>query len=384
MRRTATTTHLDPALPGLTVLMDDERLRTWLAERSETLLSRGPLRYKPQTTAVVAVRLESGPAFLYAAADHARPKLEKTIEKAPSATRAVLDEGADLLLAGMAADRDLPAARDLVGSAARVTQTTADDLEVSLLVHNPQRRVVARATGGGIDAIVRGYRPARLDDALRRHRVATSGPVTTAGVIGADTRRAMIALDHLPGETLDRSPAATQSDLWRQVGVTLATLHARPPADPDALARAADRADPADTVDLLSHVLPQTAVRWREVLRRLDDQRQSTEPAFCHGDFSADQVVRSDAGDLAFIDWDRAGWAHPGVDLAGLPAAGLPDVHFAAVLEGYTELRAVPADLRAWVAEARLLRAAGPFRTVSPTWADDIEAELTAIEAMLT
>ena len=103
----------DPGLPGLGLLLADEPLRAWLAERGEVLHRRCYLRYKPKTSCVVGVRLASGPAFLLAVSSSAQPKLDKYLSEAGPRDVLGTDPGRRLLLAPFTADRDLPALADL-------------------------------------------------------------------------------------------------------------------------------------------------------------------------------------------------------------------------------------------------------------------------------
>lgn len=407
----ATASTLDVAVPAVDLVLDVERLRVWLESHGEVLVRRPYLRYKPRTSCVAAVELASGPAFLYGVAEPAQPKLEKLVAKAPPGSVRAVDHDRRLVLAGLDADRDLPAvgnlpravaALDLDPTPARSSrQSRLAGLEV--LVHKPQRRLVAllpgaRAVPGRPAAdgavVLRAYRSRRLEPAVARHLSAgrVEG-VRTAEVLAASSRHGLLALAHLPGEPLDGLVAAGSAtpELLRATGAALARLHAplsgtshRGLASAPGLGRTTIGVGARETAALVSWLCPSLADRLASLLRELAATCPSrNQPVFCHGDFSTDQVIVDDHGRPGLIDWDRAGVGDPAGDLASLRAVGLTDDHFASVLEGYGRLRLPPRHLDWHLAQAQLTRAADPFRVGAQAWRTDIEDHVTAVETDL-
>jgi aminoglycoside phosphotransferase (APT) family kinase protein len=399
---------LDHAVPSLDLVLDADRLGRWLASRGEVLLDRPYLRYKPGTSCVVALRLESGRAFLYGVSEPARPKLDKLVALAqPGSIRAV-DHRLRLVLAAVAADRDLPALRDLPRAIARMGlnrsegEPGSESSRPTVLVHKPQRRLVG-LLGASPDTdperwgniVLRAYRRGHSDRAAERHRAAGRvDGVRTARILATSSRDALLALEHLPGQTLDAllATGAAGPDLLRATGRALAQVHAAP------VDRVADRwpesttatrttvsAAAQETAALVGRLCPGLAGRLAAVLAELASSAPiGNEPVLCHGDFSADQVVVDGHRRPALIDWDRARVADPASDLASARAAGLSADQMAEVLEGYRRLRPVPRHLDWHLAQGHLMRVADPFRSAQEAWRDQIEANLCAAEATVS
>jgi aminoglycoside phosphotransferase (APT) family kinase protein len=120
------------------------------------------------------------------------------------------------------------------------------------------------------------------------------------------------------------------------------------------------------------------------VVQRLAATAPAGNPkVLCHGDFSTDQVVVDSHGEPGLIDWDRAGVGDPATDLAGVEAAGLVGAQLTDLLEGYRRLRPVPDHLDWHLAQARLMRAADPFRSGAPAWPDLVAANVAMVEQTL-
>jgi len=399
---------LDHAVPSLDLVLDADRLGRWLESRGEVLVDRPYLRYKPGTSCVAALRLRSGRAFLYGVSEPARPKLDKLVTLAPPGSIRAVDPRLRVMLATIAADRDLPALRDLPQAIARMGLNRSDDepgpghSEPTVLVHKPQRRLVGLLCAspdadperwGNI--VLRAYRRGQSDRAAERHRAAGRiDGVRTARILATSSRDALLALEHLPGHTLDALLAAGGAgpQVLRATGRALAQVHAGPvdrPVDrgPDATTgtRTTVSAAARETAALVGQLCPALAGRLAVVLAELTATAPvRNEPVLCHGDFSADQVVVDDHGRPALIDWDRARVGDPATDLAGLRAAGLGLDQLADVLEGYDRLRPVPRHLDWHVAEAQLMRVADPFRAGTPAWRDRVEANIDAVEAAIS
>ena len=371
----------DPAVPGLELLLSDDPLRHWLAERGEVLLRRNYLRYKPGTSCVAGVRLASGPAFLLAVSAAAAPKLDKSIVKAPGDVLAH-DRERLLLLASFTGDRDLPALADLEYLVGRLLPD-AERPVLETLVHKPQRRWVGLARTGGDrpPVVVRAYQRGRVTHPLVRLRLAQQfrGLVRVPRLVARSTRSALMVAEFLPGPPLAGQQAGELLAAATAAGEVLARVHNHAVgAIPPALV-----ADPGETATLVAALAPSLAGRVAELTRLL---RVATPAAartgMCHGDFSLDQVVGGEQG-LGLIDWDRAGRGHQAADLGSAIAAGLPEDAAAALLEGYRRVRTVPPDLAWHLARARFQRLAEPFRLASPRWPEELQHRVAELESTM-
>jgi aminoglycoside phosphotransferase (APT) family kinase protein len=371
----------DPAVPGLGLLLDDARLRTWLEERGQHLLRRCYVRYKPGTSSVVGLRLESGWAFALAVSAEGRPKLAKQRSLTAAGDLLAFDAELDVLLAPVWGDRDLPALADLPTAVGRLIPS-AGSFELATLVHKPQRRWVGLVHAPALaqPVLLRAYRRSRAADAANRLKLARQvrRAVRVPRLLGRSTRYAALAVEYVPGRTLqaalDAGPARPGV---LEAGRALARVHDRTPAGMPAT----DLADPAATTELVGAVLPHLRNRVEDLLAALQSRRPpAAEPAVCHGDFSLDQVVVDADGALAFVDWDRGGAGVPAADLGSAVASGLDDGTRADLFEGYTEVRPLPPHLDWYVAQAKILRLADPFRTASPCWAAEMEERVEDLE----
>ena len=402
-----TARSIDPAVPSLDLVLEADRLGRWLESRGEVLVKRCYLRYKPDTSCVAALELESGRAFLYGVAKPVRPKLDKLVAKAPPGSIRAVDHRLRVVLATVEADRDLPALRNLPRAIARLEldrhDRSAPLSEPTLLVHKPQRRLVGLLPGDSGaqvdpgrsgDVVLRAYRKGHSVQAVQRHRAAgrVQG-VRTARVLAKSSRYALLAMEHLPGQTLDAlvSAGTATPAVLQATGFALAQVHAEPLRGkvdpwpiPAQLPETTVSAAAYETAALISRLCPGLARRVVSILKVLAATAPAgNERVFCHGDFSADQVVVDAQGRPGLIDWDSAGIDDPAADLATVQAAGLGGDLLANLLDGYGQLRTLPRHLDWHLAQARLMRAADPFRSVTEAWFDAVEANLTTVEADL-
>jgi aminoglycoside phosphotransferase len=398
-----TAPSIDAAVPALDHILDVDRLGGWLRAHGQALVARPYLRYKPDTSCVAALELETGRAFVYGVAEPVRPKLDKLVAKAPPGSVLAVDHDRRMVLATVAADRDLPALRDVPGAVARLGLDRGLDstAELSVLVHKPQRRLVGLlggrpdATAGADrwgDVVLRAYRGDAAPGALDRHLRAGRTPgLRTARVLASSRQHGLLALEHLPGQPLDAllaSGTATPAVL-RATGRALASLHAVPSGSLDpsraSTARAVTvSASARETAELVGRICPGLADRMAAVLQGLAvTAPDGNGQVLCHGDFSADQVIVDSHGHPGLIDWDRSGVADPATDLAAAQAAGLADGALSDLLDGYRLLRPVPGHLDWHLVQARLMRAADPFRAGAVGWPDLVEAQVAAMEQLL-
>lgn len=378
----------DSALPGLGLLLSDDPLREWLAERGEVLDRRCYLRYKPGTSCVAALRLASGPAFMVAVSAAAQPKLHKLIAKARAGDVVAHDPQRSVLLASLTVDRDLPALFDLEYAVGHLLEDPRP-LSMQTLVYKPQRRWVGLVRTSQQDRVVlRAYRRSRVADAAARLRLAqhAAGAIRVPRLLAKSRRSALLAVTYLTGTSLDAVPGgdAGRRDAGRgdvaAAGEALAKIHSCDPSGlPPTLV-----SKPTGTAAQIGSLAPQLANRVADLVARLAGTEPPEDSAtLCHGDFSLDQVVVDEHETLGVIDWDRAGRGNPAADLASAIAAGLDDIAAPELLAGYNRLRPIPPDLSWHLARARLQRLAEPFRLASPTWPSELERGVTLLESAM-
>lgn len=399
----------DPDVPGLAVLLDDEALRV----RVGSPVVRRYLRYKPGTSCILGAtaELDGAPVDVFFAAHDGESavKLEKTSEQAPPGAVLLHDPALGLSGATSAGDRDLPLLALLADPKRRRRVLRRllpehPDLHaapLSTLSYKPMRRWVGLLQPtSGPSVVLRAYRP---QDAERSAAAAIElghGAPRTPALLAADISLGVLAVQYLPGRTLDRLLLHAPSPDVAAAGRALAALHeralaglpSRTPQDAADGVRAAAR-----QVGVLLPELDAAATRLAHELTGRLDALPGADPVTVHGDFSADQVVVGTDGELVLLDLDRAALGDAAEDLASLfaarvaaevlqDAAGGPSARalLRTLSEGYAESRALPVPEAVAVhAAAHLLRrVADPFRTCAPQWPARTAALLEAALAV--
>ena len=379
------------------MLTDTDALAELLATTNETLLRRPYLRWKPGTSCVAALELASGPAYAAAFSAAAGGKLAKTVEQAPAGSVLLADHELCVVVARPAADRDLPALRDLASALARAERHSGSTIgradpsdALQTLAYKPHRRWVGTLSTGpiadpccGRRYVLRAYRRGDLDQARRSLKTARKLLGGLAPEPAGHSRTwGLMVQAWVPGMPLDQALAARSApaDTLPTVGRLLAGVHQHQPSPAAARLAGAPLEATAELLGALDPDLGRWAARLAErleVCRPEDDQ-----PVFVHGDFSVDQVVLGPDWPV-FLDWDRAGTGVAAVDLASLRAAGLDAESWQRVLDGYGEVRPVPRDLDWYVAAALLERAAGPFRAGHREWLSDTSRLLADVQQLV-
>ena len=402
----------DPALPGLATLLDDEVLGRWLAAAGRAGGRRRYLRYKPGTSCVLGLDVDTDEgttaAVLTCVSAESAPKLDKTRRRAPVGSVLAADPAAGLLLTTAAGDRDLPAVAALADPRARAAVLGRllpgrhlAEATVGTLRHKPARRWVAVLQAAGEQPLLlRAYRPAVAATVVGALDALGTGRVRTPHLVARDAELGLLVLEFLPGEALSEVVGSTGGSeaQWRAVGKTLAQLHQHPA--PGLRRRPPGAAGEAvcDSADLVARLLPAQARRAHVLAGRIAARiRTPGGVRVCHGDFSADQVIVGPHGPsgIALADLDEVALDDPVTDLGGLvaaermptadPAAGRRATDLAPLLAGYGTIRALPpADqLAVHTAAGLVRRAPEPFRLAAPRWDDDVVRVLDAAEAAL-
>ena len=124
-------------------------------------------------------------------------------------------------------------------------------------------------------------------------------------------------------------------DLYRQLGVQLATLHTAPVPEPHPWFRVPGRWD----VDALlvetvaAGMLDTNAQRWFACILEETETDPTPRHCFLHNDVKPDNMMVNHRNELVLIDWGDVGIGDPAHDLAGLRAVAI-----APALVGYREI----------------------------------------------
>jgi hypothetical protein len=358
---------LDDALPGAAALFSDQRLTSGV-EAAPGPMSVRYLRYKPGVSLTACVDTSSGVAMAYAVAADVAPKLEKVVHRAPRHAVLWHDPQRRWALVRPVADRDLPGIARRAGERA------------TTLSYKPQRRWVGKVDDHA-DRVLRCYR--KEDIAAIRLRwpdpsLGAGTELTVPEVLDSCTRRATLTTSLVAGEALEPGGDG-RLDILERAGRSLALWHRLPaPSHPSVsgVGLAVGR--------LLRTLLPAQSDRLDDLEARLRSLPSTEQHAvWCHGDFSADQLLVDADERICLIDWDRSGAGPRSADLASADAAGLAPAAFEALLTGYTSAADLPEDLTTARALATYSRAAEPFRRAEPQWKQQIAERLHHVEELL-
>jgi len=383
----------DCALPGLSVLLDDDAVCSLVGAP----VRRTYLRYKPGTSCVLGATamLPDGLADIFVTAYNAAGtvKADKLLAEAPLGSVLAFDRTAGVVAARAAADRDLPllGVLDNERRRHRLLERVLPDrgglrgARLSTLSYKPMRRWVGLVEPEhGTPFVVRAYRPADAAAAVAAVRALEGRGARTPRLLGTELSLGLLAVEYLPGLLL-QAAKARDTDL-RAAGRALAQLHSLPSSGLPARSGSDDaeavRATARQVAELLPDVAAEVSCLAEQLARLLSSRREPS--ATLHGDFSADQAVVGPTGQVGLLDLDRAASGHPAIDLAsfsaalmaeGVLAGGLgarPENITREVHAGYAELRPLPDDDAITVRTAALLlrRADEPFRLCVPDWPD--------------
>jgi len=391
----------DHALPGLETLLDGNLLSSWLAgaEPSVDRVQRTYVRYKPGTSCALGAQVRAGGVDQHvtvtAYSHAASAKFAKTVLKAPRAALLSVDRAHLVVATAPAADRDLPALAHLADDRRRrrllsllLPGVPVRSARLTTLSHKPQRRWVGMlTTDSGDHVLLRAYRPTELPGHVAVVRAFSVGRPRTPAVLGTAPDLGILAVEYLPGDSLDQRLGETRSGRTKLAGAgaALALLHDRP-ADsvPLPLRTVEDEARAVlaaaeHVATLLPDLAPAVRPLATEVAARLVGRAAQRTPV--HGDFSVDQVVLGPSGQVALVDLDSGAIGDPASDLACAAAAlaystvmggsaAVEPRRLAALHDGYAAMRPLPdPEHLALQTSAELLRrAVDPFRLCSPRW----------------
>jgi Ser/Thr protein kinase RdoA (MazF antagonist) len=402
----------DRALPGLGLLLEPHRLlnrlHANLVSGEIRHLKINYLRYKPGTSCVAGLTLtlaDGQEQLCYAKAmtpsrfqqSWQHPRRQALIAKAhPHAPQALHDEA--ILLQYPEFDFSIRYLSCLTDDKKRMDllqkllpgNPDACILRSRFLRYKPERRaVIALTRHDKPQAVVRIANAKEFERILQGCSIGTAlGHLSLAGF---DRSRRALATHWLAGQSLaPESGAPLEAETLTAVGRELARLHQTPLLPPLARQGEEDAHTLRDVFNTFSAIYPSGADRFLALMQRITPYlaASNSAPVLLHGDFSADQIVKTDTGDLRFIDWDRCCSGNALADIASFQArlemqviTGLLDAHQAvnaidALLAGYQSQRSLPDGLVWYSASALLCLATEPFRLRVPSWAQQTEALL--------
>ena len=405
----------DPDIPGLKELLDPaafaETLRRIYPAADITAAEPKYVRYKPGTSCLVGYAVTAGGACLdlYARA-HGAGTTEKIAKAAQrESVPSPLGDGIKVLADDAVVvypypnDHELQALSVIEEPAAR-REMLADlfpdrqdlwEAPIEVLRYKPERRCVIRlgSNDRGGDAVLKLY--TKEDYLLRKENVDTFvslPPLRVPRRLGRSRRFHLAALEWLEGEPLVEAMAAAPdaADPGRAVGAALSRLHVQKPKKLTTT-WTADRyaAALSDGAAAIAEIAPRLGERAAAIARRIGEKlttRHWRANRSIHGDCAAEQMLLQDAT-VAVVDFDRAGYGDPRIDLGTFRGRLLYDVmvgvlerHRAdACFEGLLdEYRAeskkdVTRKLDRFTAASLLQLAVEPFRLRRRDWSELLE-----------
>ena len=405
-------------LPGLGLVLDDARF----CERLAKLLPDGDvraaravyLRYKPQTSCLVAYRVlgRDGERDVHALArKRGTPKLEKARRRARRHVppRLFVLEDDAVVIALFPEDNELPVlarlfaddgGRDLLR--ALLGRDPGVDASLVRLRYKPERRWVGRlALAGTPMAVVKAYAEAGYETALRGSQAwVDRPPLRVPRVLKALPHRGLIALQWIEGRPLAEAllDGKAGSPEVALAGEALAGVHGQSGAGLPGPMRSDQAAGVLSVAAAIGFQLPALSARAHrlalEVAEGLEAPGATVAPT--HGDFHAGQVLLA-GGEAALIDFDVATLGAPATDLASFLAhlewragvgpawAGQAQALGEALLDGYARGGRPPSreELALHTAAALFRIAPHFFRDRDPAWPERTEAVLDRIESLL-
>lgn len=395
----------DVAIPGLAALLDSDTLATALKDEQPRWGVRHVevtyLRYKPGTNCLAACRLhtENGVELAYAKALH---QLDNVHHSDNDHQISLPD--LKIKLYRFPHDARLPALRKLCTPDERadlLRRLVPDQPELWLgtitpLHYKPERRLVARLDGDGMTAALKFYTADAFEQAsaAAKHFSALE-ELRIPQRLGRSRRHSALALSWIQGQTLSRHlPNPAGQDIpMHAIGAALAHIHAQEPADlasftaQDQIAAVAAAAEAVTvTAPWLAELATELAYTVAAHLRA-DDARHGHRACAIHGDFSPDQILLTEDGGIAVLDFDNAARSHPAADLGSFAAALIqrsgaqPQVtgYIDQFRQGYHAADGAPIQsnqIALYTAVALIRRAPEPFRYRHVAWGEETERVL--------
>lgn len=415
----------DADLPGLSVLLDTdlllEKLKVLPQFNKIKNVEVQYLRYKPNNSCACTLRIlfkDGKVNYYYAKAltptrfeeSWNNPKRQKLIQDAdPNAPLALFD--LCIMLLHPAYDRGIRHLGWLIKdklkyqllSCCDLTEQTQEKISIDILRYKPERRLVAKIVHGNQKWVVRTIKSSDFSRVLTGAAFgAAQGYVKLLGVNGPCCS---VITNWQEGESLcpETGFICSTEDIY-QLAALLAKVHATNYSHPITYQMSDEIQSLKGVQKTFEHILPdyiswftQLAVRVTEGL----EKQQPLPSTLIHGDFSLDQVVKSQnkqgVDELYLLDWDRSATGNPLLDLATMQARlelqvieGILPVWqvenlLSKFLKAYQAKTALDlAGLHWFVASAMLRLAVEPFRKRDVNWAQHTLLLLQRIETILS
>lgn len=393
----------DYALPGLVALLDSEVLLTQLQTipqlKGALQTEIQYLRYKPSTSCAgtVKIKFEDGSVQYYFAKALTVERFERTglhIKQdnddigiyAPFTLNAL-----KIVFYHPAYDKGIPLdwlidsdKRRQMFDKVSLPKLAKSELCIDILRYKPERRLVAKISDENKQpiAVIRCIKPSDFGKVLTG---AVFG-VAQGGVklLGVDGSLCTLVTDWQDGESLcpEDGVLPSKADI-ENVAKVIADIHNTPYLHPTKYGHCDEIESLHAVLRTFKHILPDHAEWFHRLIQRIECGLASQPEIFklIHGDFSLDQIVQNERGELYVLDWDRAVSANPLMDLAtfyarltlqvieGVLPGWQADEIIHAFLYHYRQKTSCSFDgLRYFVATAILRLGAEPFRKRSVDW----------------
>ncbi|QIM63394.1 phosphotransferase [Pasteurellaceae bacterium Orientalotternb1] len=415
----------NPDLPGLCALLDSDLLLDKLKVLPQFNEIKDVevqyLRYKPNNSCacVLQILFKDGKVNNYYAKaltprrfeeSWNNPKRQKLIQDAdPNAPLALFD--LYIMLLHPAYDRGIRHLGWLIKdklkhqllSCCDLTEQAQEKINIDILRYKPERRLVAKIIHGNQKLVVRTIKSSDFSRVLTGAAFgAAQGYVKLLGVNG---QLCSVITNWQEGESLcpETGFICSTEDIYQLAGL-LAKVHATNYSHPITYQMSDEIQSLKGVQKTFEHILPDHISWFTQLVVRVTEgleQQQLLPSTLIHGDFSLDQVVKSQnkkgIDELYLLDWDRSATGNPLLDLATMQARlelqvieGTLTVwqaedllsKFLNVYQAKTELNLD--GLRWFVASAMLRLAVEPFRKRDANWEQHTLLLLQRIETILS
>lgn len=404
--------RLDPALPGLSTVLDPE---TFVARLQQSLPSLGLesarmtyLKYRPASRCLVGYRLQgvqgwevdiSATTYPYSRRRRLSQAHEAVREAGARAAGVLVLEDCLSIVQVFPRDRKLRGLTRLADNGRRrrlLSELLPGRPEfrnagVYSLTYKPERRHVALLQAcDGTRVVIKsytraGYGPARAMATAFDPR----GRLRVPRLLGSSDRHRLLAFEWLPGRTLEGSLAFDTNGVngVAVAGAALAVLHDQNPWRLAPRDRRKDEASLRSTAQVIRYLCPERGDFAGGLAHHLAERLHESAPVprALHGNFLARHVLLADDG-VALLDFDRAARGNPAADLGSFianlemmvvgrqMAEGTAAALRTALLDGYqsTLRRVSPAWIELYTALNLFQQALTPFRMRSPDWPEQM------------
>ncbi len=412
----------DPQIPGLGMLLDPEAFaeilqRLYPEAGVETVQPRY-VRYKRATSCLVGYRVVAAGAQLDVYARAHNRSMEVKVDK-PAQQRSVpspLGQGimvmkeAAIVIYAFPNDDELcglqwlshPGRRREMLERLLPDRSSLWTAPLEPLRYKPERRYVARLhTPDDRGAVLKFY----TKDEFRINSAITfvsRPPLRIPQSLGRSRQDRLTAAEWLEGQPLRDalSKCRVSADTCRTIGSAIACLHAQKPKLRRFVTAESYVDSLANAALAVAEVAPEIAERAQRLSQQIGDRllnRHFRSRRAIHGDFSADQVLLQD-GEVAIVDFDRAGYGDPRIDLGTFRARLAGDVVrgelsddraesvFSDLLEEYRleSKKDVTRNLARFISGSLLQCAVEPFRHRHENWPQYTEAIIAQAEGFFS